>query len=59
MKKRSLRLMFALLILGISVSLLLWGYWPNPREVIDRNLPPAEMQLPTPISLHLTPLPVS
>jgi len=51
MKKR-LRFLFAILILGISISLLIWGYSPNRREVIDRDIPPAEMQLPTPISLH-------
>lgn len=51
MKKR-LRLLLAFLILTISFSILLWGYWPNPREALDRNIPPAEMQLPTPISLH-------
>ncbi len=58
MNKR-IRLFLSFLILGISISLLLWGYWPNPREVIDRNIPPAEMQLPTPTSLHLYLLPAS
>ena len=51
MNKR-VRLFIALLILGISISLLIWGYSPNRREVIDRDIPPAEMQLPTPTSLH-------
>ncbi|MEK6752378.1 MAG: hypothetical protein AABZ00_08930 [Chloroflexota bacterium] len=51
--KNRVRLFLAILILGISISLLLWGYWPNPREVMDRDIPPAEMQLPTPTSLHL------
>ncbi len=58
MKKR-LRLLFAILILAISLSLLLWGYLPNPREVRDRNIPPAEMQLPTPSSLHYYPYPAA
>lgn len=51
MKKR-IRLIFALIILTLSLSLLLWGYLPNPREVRERTVPPAEMQLPTPSSLH-------
>ncbi|MBI5824276.1 MAG: hypothetical protein HZB18_09635 [Chloroflexi bacterium] len=55
---KKLRLLLALLILAVSFSLLLWGYLPNPREVIDRDIPPAEMQLPTPTSLHPYPLPV-
>ncbi len=58
MNKR-IRLFLAILILGISISLLLWGYWPSRSEVIDRNIPPAQMQLPTPTSLHIDPLPVS
>ena len=58
MNKR-VRLFLAILILGISISLLLWGYAPNPREVIDRDVPPAEMQLPTPTSLHFALTPVS
>ncbi|MBE0681430.1 MAG: hypothetical protein IH589_05915 [Anaerolineales bacterium] len=49
---RRLRLLLAIIILAVSFSILFWGYWPNPREVRDRNIPPAEMQLPTPISLH-------
>jgi hypothetical protein len=58
MKKR-VRLFIAILILGISISLLIWGYSPNPREVLDRDIPPAEMQLPTPTSLHFALTPVS
>ncbi len=56
---KKVRLFLAILILGISISLLLWGYLPNPREVINRDIPPAEMQLPTPTSLHFYSLPVS
>jgi hypothetical protein len=56
---KKVRLLLAILVLGISISLLLWGYSPNPREVIDRDIPPAEMQLPTPISLHSYLKPVS
>lgn len=53
------RLVIGLLILGISISLLLWGYLPNRHEVIDRDISPAEMQLPTPTSLHFSLTPVS
>jgi hypothetical protein len=56
---KKVRLFLAILILGISISLLIWGYSPNRREVIDRDILPAEMQLPTPTSLHPYLLPVS
>lgn len=51
MSKR-LRLILAVIILTFSISLLLWGYLPNPRVTRDRAIPPTEMQLPTPSSLH-------
>jgi hypothetical protein len=49
---KKLRIALAIIILAVSISLLLWGYAPNPREAIERTIPPAEMQLPTPSSLH-------
>ena len=49
---KRLRIALAVIILAVSISLLLWGYAPNPRATIERTIPPAEMQLPTPSSLH-------
>jgi len=56
---RKIRLGIAIILLVISVSLLLWGYLPNRRETLERVIPPAEMQLPTPSSLHFHVEPVS
>jgi len=58
MKKR-LRLFLAVIILAASISLLVWGYMPNPHETRIQPIAPAEMQLPTPSSLHFDPLPVA
>jgi hypothetical protein len=52
---RKIRLVVGLIIIAISISLLVWGYAPNPRETRERNIPPAELQLPTPSTLHFTP----
>lgn len=51
MKKRA-RLLLALLILAVSISLLVWGYRPNPREVRIQPVLPTEMQLPPSSSLQ-------
>jgi hypothetical protein len=56
---KKLRLVIAVILLIISISLLLWGYLPNRRETLERVIPPAEMQLPTPSSLHYNVEPVS
>jgi len=58
MKKR-LRLFLAVIILAASISLLIWGYMPNPHETRIQPIAPAEMQLPTPSSLHFDPQPVT
>lgn len=55
---RKIRLIIGLIIILFSISLLVWGYFPNPRETRERMIPPAELQLPTPSSLHCTPEPV-
>ena len=46
--KKKLRLFLAVIILAASLSLLVWGYMPNPRETRIQPIAPAEMQLPTP-----------
>lgn len=51
MSKR-VRLIFTIIIFTLSISLLLWGYLPNPHVTSDRTISPAEMQLPTPSSFH-------
>jgi len=44
--KRRLRLFIVIIILGVSIFLLVWGYSPNPRETRVQPISPAEMQLP-------------
>jgi hypothetical protein len=56
---KKIRLVLAFMILSISLYLIVWGYSPNPRETRERIIPPAELQLPTPSSLHFTPEPVA
>ena len=46
--KKKIRLFFAIFILTISISFLIWGYLPNPHETRIQNISPAEMQLSTP-----------
>jgi hypothetical protein len=43
---KRLRLFIAIIILVISISLLVWGYLPNPHETRIQPISPAEMQLP-------------
>jgi hypothetical protein len=45
---KKVRLFIAAIILVISISLLAWGYAPNPRETRIQNITPTEMQLPVP-----------
>jgi len=45
---RTLRLALAIIILAVSISLLLWSFWPAARERRVQPIPPAELQLPTP-----------
>lgn len=49
---KKVRLILAAIILAISISLLVWGYFPNARETRTQQVSPSEMQLPTPSSLH-------
>ena len=49
---RKLRLILAIIILTISISLLIWGLAPARRETRIQDISPSEMQLPTPSSLH-------
>lgn len=56
---KKIRLVLAFILLSISITLLVWGYAPNPRERLERTIPPAELQLPTPSSLHFNLEPVT
>ncbi len=49
---RRVRLILAFIILVASISLLIWGYKPNPRETRIQPVSPTEMQLPTPSALQ-------
>lgn len=53
---RNVRIVFGILILAISVSLLIWGFWPARRETRIQPIPPAELQLPTPASFLTQPI---
>lgn len=52
---KNIRLVLAIILLALSISLLVWGYSPNARVTRERIIPPAELQLPTPSSLHFDP----
>ncbi|MFN3492036.1 MAG: hypothetical protein ACK40V_07430 [Anaerolineales bacterium] len=52
---KKLRLILAIIILTISISLLLWGFLPSRTETRIQEISPKEMQLPTPSSFHFEP----
>jgi hypothetical protein len=47
---RKIRLLFALVILALSMTILVWGLWPEQRETRIQPIQPTQMQLPTPVS---------
>ncbi len=49
---KKIRLVLAIIILSISISLLIWAYFPNQTETRIQDISPQEMQLPTPSSFH-------
>ncbi len=51
MRNRNLRLVLAVLVLAVSLTLLAWSLWPAAREILVVPIPPGELQLPTPSSL--------
>lgn len=55
---RRLRILLGIVTLAVSIALLIWGFKPLERETRIQPIPPAELQLPTPISLHFQPEPV-
>jgi len=50
---RKIRLVLAIIILTVSLSLLLWGIWPNLMETRILPVDPSQMQLPTPVSFYM------
>jgi hypothetical protein len=51
--KRKWRLLAALLVLTVSLTLLLWGFWPTRRETLVTPIQPSNLTLPTPSSFFL------
>jgi hypothetical protein len=51
--KRSWRLIVALLLLTVSLTLLVWGFWPMRRETLVTPVQPSNLSLPTPSSFFL------
>ena len=49
---RKLRLVLAILVLTISITLLVWSFWPSRHETRIQEISPQQMQLPTPSSFH-------
>ncbi len=55
--KHKLRLLAAVLILAVSLTLLVWGFWPTRRETLVTPIQPSNLTLPTPSSFFLDPGP--
>ena len=53
---RHIRIVLGVVIVALSIALLAWGFLPSRREVRTQPIPPAELQLPTPVSLTIQPL---
>jgi hypothetical protein len=56
---KSLRLSLAIILFTVSLSFLIWGFWPAQRETRVQPILPSEMTLPTPQSFILDLWPVS
>jgi hypothetical protein len=50
------RIILALVFLVLSLSLLVWGFFPNQREVRRQPIEPTQMQLPAPEGFQPAPL---
>ena len=53
---RRLRIVLGVIIFVVSISLLIWGLIPPERETRTQPISPADLQLPTPISLLIDPV---
>ena len=54
MNKPRLRLIFAVVMLVVSLAALAWSFLPGARIVRRQKIQPTEMQLPTPAGFHLS-----
>ena len=50
---RQIRIVLGLIIVILSIALLVWGFLPSRRETRTQPIPPAELHLPTPVSLTI------
>ncbi|HSO12770.1 MAG TPA: hypothetical protein VLT51_10375 [Anaerolineales bacterium] len=53
---RRIRIIFGILILAVSVTLLIWGFKPLDRITRTQPISPSDLQLPTPISFLVQPM---
>jgi hypothetical protein len=53
---KKIRLALGIMILIISLTILLWSFWPIQRETRVLPISPSEMTLPTPQSHLFGPL---
>ena len=56
---RRLRIILGVLILVLSIALLIWGFMPLDRITRTQPIVPSDLQLPTPISLQIQPIPIT
>ncbi|HJR81232.1 MAG TPA: hypothetical protein VJ821_14275 [Anaerolineales bacterium] len=50
-RTRRIRIIFGILILAVSLTLLIWGLLPPRHEIRTQPISPTELQLPSPGSL--------
>jgi len=53
---RRARIVIGVLIFGLSIALLILGFMPMDRVRRSQPISPSDLQLPTPASLHFTPV---
>jgi hypothetical protein len=52
---RQIRIVLGVILVILSIALLAWGFLPARREIRTQPIPPAELQLPTPVSYYISP----
>lgn len=52
---RQIRIVLGVILVILSLALLAWGFLPARREIRTQPIPPAELQLPTPVSYYISP----
>lgn len=56
---KRMRVILGVLLFALSIALLIWAFKPLDRITRTQPIPPQDLQLPTPISLLVTPVTVS